>query len=382
MAYNTLNIGDEVQSIAASRFLPQIDQYEYRDLISEFLPPYKKEYKKTKLIMNAFWSHCPYNFPPSKHIEPLLVSMHFNTDTREKLLTEKSKKYLIEHGPVGCRDTESCDWLQKNGIPAYFSGCLTLTLQGNPNIQKQKYILCVDIPRVEREIKKLTGIPVYSINRWIQPFYTYKQKYEFAKIVLRLYNEAHLVVTSRLHAMLPSLAMGTPVLRIIDKSVRNMERFAGYEGFCNTFKFTDDNIEELHNFNFDTPPDNPTKHLEYRDKLIKICSDFTGYDNSESLVDDDPFPLVKLVKMNAYSYDKVKKTCFYAKKEDLEKAIKGINKKIRVFDYINKDEVFKKENQKLLRINMLKCKFLSKVTKGDKQKHYREKYILLKQRLL
>ena len=100
------------------------------------------------------------------------------------------------------------------------------------------------------------------------------------------------------------------------------------------------------------------------------------------MVDDDPFPLVKLVKMNAYSYDKVKKTCFYAKKEDLEKAIKGINRKIRVFDYINKDDVFKKENQKLLRINMLKCKFLSKVTKGEKQEHYREKYNILKQRLL
>ena len=36
--YSTENIGDEVQSIAARRFLPRIDEYVERDKLAEWEP--------------------------------------------------------------------------------------------------------------------------------------------------------------------------------------------------------------------------------------------------------------------------------------------------------------------------------------------------------
>ena len=142
LGYNSINIGDEIQSVAQSRFLPQIDEVVYREQIKNFVP---KLGKKTKCIMNAWWMWRPKNFPPSKWIEPLLISMHIRPAVRKEIFTNESKEYFLKHGPVGCRDMGTYEWLKNEGIPAYFSGCLTLTLQRNYNIPRQDYILCVDV---------------------------------------------------------------------------------------------------------------------------------------------------------------------------------------------------------------------------------------------
>ncbi len=59
-SYSTENIGDEIQSIAASRFLPQIDYYINRDYMNDFKPDTDEQ---IKLIMNGWYSHRPQNFP-------------------------------------------------------------------------------------------------------------------------------------------------------------------------------------------------------------------------------------------------------------------------------------------------------------------------------
>ena len=38
------------------------------------------------------------------------------------------KSYTEKYGPVGARDKETERLFKSKGIPAYFSGCLTLTL--------------------------------------------------------------------------------------------------------------------------------------------------------------------------------------------------------------------------------------------------------------
>ena len=50
LRYSSVNIGDEIQSIAASRFLPRIDCLVQREKIKQFSSGIK-----TKLIMNAWW---------------------------------------------------------------------------------------------------------------------------------------------------------------------------------------------------------------------------------------------------------------------------------------------------------------------------------------
>ena len=44
------------------------------------------------------------------------------------MLTDEAQAYLRRHGPVGCRDWNTVFLLLSAGIDAFFSGCLTTTV--------------------------------------------------------------------------------------------------------------------------------------------------------------------------------------------------------------------------------------------------------------
>lgn len=68
--YNTQNIGDEIQSLAALKFLPKVDYFINRDYINYFVPDTDEE---IKLIMNGWYTHQPHHFPiKQSQIHPLL----------------------------------------------------------------------------------------------------------------------------------------------------------------------------------------------------------------------------------------------------------------------------------------------------------------------
>lgn len=313
LKYAAMNIGDEIQSIAAMRFLPHIDCYIHRENTHKFHSDIK-----TKLIMNAWWMWRPKNFPPSKDIDPLLISMYIRRDIRKRILTEKTKKYLIEHGPVGCRDKDTEEWLKSNNIPAYFSGCLTLTLQRNPLIKRKDYIIAVDVPEyIEEKIRKRTKRPVYNLFRVISPCFTQEERYKIAKILLSVYQSAHCIITSKLHAAMPALALETPVLLLDsnDNNLHNDGRFFGLKELCNIVK-EDDFMADKDSYDIDAPPRNPSLHLALRDKLIKTCSEFTGYNNENSLLDENIIPELELLKLINYNYEKVFKTAHWLRSKD------------------------------------------------------------------
>ncbi len=68
-----------------------------------------------------------YDFPYHRHIRPLFVSWHLG---RPDLLTPDSVAYLQRYGPVGCRDWTTVFVLLSAGVDAFFTGCLTSTLDG------------------------------------------------------------------------------------------------------------------------------------------------------------------------------------------------------------------------------------------------------------
>lgn len=317
LKYSSINIGDEIQSVAAMRFLPKVEEYVHREQINRFVP---EKGKKTKLIMNAWWMWLPENFPPSEYIDPLLISMYIRADIRDTFLTPEVREYLTTHGPVGCRDLSTCEWLKKEGIPAYFSGCLTLTLQRNRKVKRENYILCIDIPKnVIEEIKKRTKRPVHVVSRNISPFYTSKQRIEVAKLFLRLYHNAHCVVSSRLHAVLPSLAFETPVLRLVTgKDEMDIEgRFSGMEDIANVVS-VDEFMNNKKCYNFNRPPKNPKKYLKIRDELIKRCTEFTGFDRRKSFIIHHQDPLLELLKLTKYTDKQLDRLLYWANKKDLE----------------------------------------------------------------
>ena len=280
--YNTENIGDEVQSIAARRFLPKVDYYIDRDNLSNF----KSDYP-VKLIMNGWYNRNPKSWPPraDSNIEPLLISMHVSQKDKQvvkSFLSPDSVEFLKKNGPVGARDKTTEEFFIKHNIPSYFSGCVTLTLQRDPEIKKRDFILAVDVSKkVVETIKQRTNRPVIEISVYHFPYLSREERLFVAEYFLSLYQSAAAVITTRLHAMLPSLAFETPVLLIKDNQKYEAKR---YEGLAELVRSATEKefINSPDIFKFDKPTKNPTKYKKIRDSLIKKCSDFTGFNNDKT----------------------------------------------------------------------------------------------------
>lgn len=382
LAYTSANIGDEIQSIASMRFLPRIDEYIQRENIKNFVP---KNNLRTKLIMNAWWMLHPNNFPPKEeYVEPLLISMYIRDTLREKFLLKKENKdFLIKNGPVGCRDMGTYKWLKSENIPTYFSGCLTLTIQRNYDIARQNYILCVDVPPdIVNKIKQYTSRPVYTMTRTLFPTYTPTQRFELAKIVLRAYHDAHLVISPRLHVILPSLAMETPVLRLKSKDyniVEDYTRYDGYESFFNTIDIDKPDLnKQIQNYNFDNPPANPQHHLELREQIIKKCSEFTGYDNKNSLIDNDPYPLITLIGLNRFTSLHNKRMLYWNDNIDILNALWNKLNNITKYKITDENSIPEYKPVKNILLIYLKCfryYVLHKISFGKQKLRYKKKYL-------
>lgn len=117
------NVGDYIQSLAQEQFYDHIDCLVQRESMNTFSSD-----EKVRVIMNSWFMHQPRNFPPSECILPLFVSFHLTPNAADEFLSKKTVAYLKVHEPIGTRDYATLDLLQKQGIKAYFSGCLTLTL--------------------------------------------------------------------------------------------------------------------------------------------------------------------------------------------------------------------------------------------------------------
>ena len=66
-----------------------------------------------------------YDFPFPAGVKPLFVSFHCG---RPELLTADAVAYLRRFGPIGCRDWPTVYLLHSLGVPSFFSGCITTTI--------------------------------------------------------------------------------------------------------------------------------------------------------------------------------------------------------------------------------------------------------------
>ncbi len=309
---NTYNIGDDLQSVASARFLPTIDYWAFKEQLSAFK---SEEGEKVKFILNSWYMWRSDNFPPSGDIDPLPISMHFADSCRKNVLTKKTKEWMLAHGPIGCRDVSTKEWLEENGIPAYFSGCLTLTLQENAELRKNSswggYILCLNVsPEVVETIKKRTNRPVFAMDKNLTSYFYAKDRIDISKMYLYLYHQAAAVVTGNMHCAMPSLAVNTPVCLLTseNKGPDVDGRFSGSIDFFHHYTTEEFLANDVYDFN--NPPVNSMKHLETREKLIQTCVAFTGYNHEGPTLpsDFDPsFELMKLLNFCRWDYKKTEK---------------------------------------------------------------------------
>ena len=206
------NTGDAIQSIAARRFLPAVDFLLDRESLhrAEIGEP-------VAVIGNAWYAHNPAHWPPAPGLELLPISMHFSPAAAASFLSDENRGYLVERGPVGARDLFTLAMLRERGIDAYFSGCMTLTMRRPPGIVPSHRIVLCDVDgAVADHVARATGLRTERLSHFEIVEGGIEAKLVRAARMLRSYAAAACVVTSRLHAALPALAMGTPVHLLTD----------------------------------------------------------------------------------------------------------------------------------------------------------------------
>jgi hypothetical protein len=120
-------------------------------------------------------------------------------------------------GVIGCRDSVTADFLAANGVATYLTGCATLTFPRYTG--KREGIYCVDVAdEIKEKVVQLYKEPIF-VSHDLEDLSleqadddTLADQYRRAYALLTKYMKAELVVSSRVHATLPCIAFGTPVI--------------------------------------------------------------------------------------------------------------------------------------------------------------------------
>lgn len=265
MGYDTINIGDEIQSVAIKLLLQKVDYYVNRDnMLQVFNDKYEKVQvpvnEKILLFING-WHGLPKIFPPPECFIPIFVSSHF-TNMFLAQVVDRNLNYFRMLPEIGCRDEWTYNQLKARQIKSRFDGCLTLTLEPpliinislDSRIKSYSNIngpifYYVDTSKslMEKEKAKYPDITHVWISHIIHRnegnTNEFRSRFEIAETLLYLYSKAKRVYTSRLHCYLPCKAMGVEVF-FVDASM-NDPRINSLVGRDDTFYMT----RKVHNRN-------------------------------------------------------------------------------------------------------------------------------------
>lgn len=285
----TNNIGDDIQALAAKRFLPKNSIPIDREFVGQF-----NHSQKIKTIVNGwymytkdlYWSRNDVtapekSWPPSSSIDPLLISIHFTKAFLPTALSDEAVKYMKQYGPVGARDYSTLKELQQRGIPSYFSGCLTLTLE-NSYKERDDIIYVVDLdPVCVSFIKSKTKYKVEVLHHEPRLFILLnnEQRLKHAERFLNKYRKAKCVITSRLHASMPCLAFETPVLLVENGKDPRFDGLRELTRNCTREELLNGKFD----FNFDNPTENPKNYIPIREQLIKRVTHWVRKNSNKKL---------------------------------------------------------------------------------------------------
>lgn len=325
----SLNIGDYIQALASSQFLPKFDGFVER----EELNTYNDE--ETRVIMNGWFMDNPENFPPSNNIIPLYVAIHINSTIANTMLSDASIAHFKQNEPIGCRDYYTRDLLLSKGVNAYFSGCMTLTLGYKyksaqrdkiayfvdpyykcnwtcANIVKYSIFLLKNYKEIKKianqhEEKKITTKNLLNLSVFYKEYSKYftketllnavyicqqdnlyqtnyknnQDRFKKAEQLVSRYAKASLVVTSRIHCALPCLGLGTPVIYTEDTEQTDASacRFGGLRNFFTILKWDNNHLEPEFEVKdlisvYSVKTTNKTNWKPFADNLRHKCIEF------------------------------------------------------------------------------------------------------------
>lgn len=295
------NIGDYIQSQAVIDLIkPNKTKFIDRENL------HKYDGNNLKTIINGWFMEKPNNWPPSAKIKPLFLSFHINPSIVKTFLNKKSIEYFKKNEPIGCRDYYTRDVLIKKGVNAFYSSCLTTTIDRKKYLKEKpptgiivigafdrlnpiidnKSIFKLLLSIIKYPFKKISytiklkkfNNHLLGLNREInthsqiikQPVKSHQKGIELAKEMLEKIAKSEIIITSRIHAALPALAMGLKVIFINEGLDHNnhKQRLLGLKNY-----FTCVNYKDFFMINFDTIKQD-LSHKEYVYNIKKTINNF------------------------------------------------------------------------------------------------------------
>ena len=243
-----LNIGDAAEYLVIKQLYERmgIPESEMKAISLPELTTYQGESLIVALNI-ALDSYVGYNAileNLSPDIFPVFLGISF-TDTN---LNERQTQCLKCYAPIGCRDERSYLCMRALGIPAYLNGCTASVIEIKEEAKKQYAgkVVFVDVPySVIQYVPDSIRPEIVFLN---QEMYCREDEVgcefvpsKWATEVFACYNsKPKLVVTSRFHGAVLSLAKNIPVILTLE---RYTFRFSWLKKYVPIF--TEDNFSEL-----------------------------------------------------------------------------------------------------------------------------------------
>lgn len=230
-----VNIGDNLQFMAIKFLYKKMG---IEDQIVELTTKEVKDYDgREYLVLPLNWNL----FDPgwmnedelsiSPKIIPVFLAMTLGARHNNKYFNNYNIAYLKKYEPIGCRDEVTRNVLLQHGITSYVNGCLTSILPYAESNERDT-VYFADAPA---RLKEYIPYTLCQNCRFVthQKYYSKEESIEsIIKNIISQYDEykrrAKLVITSRLHAASPCMAMGIPVIfvkEIIDERFSWLDKY-------------------------------------------------------------------------------------------------------------------------------------------------------------
>ncbi len=221
---HSTNLGDEIQTIAATRLIQNtgLEQGGFLDRNTLHTTAH------CNVLCNGYFEHSKLQALFQDNINPIISNLHIFWDATRPTLQPEIVTQLKAHAPIGCRDRHTMSILKAHGIDCFFNYCLTLTLPRRETTVQDGKIFIVDLVDLDGFLPLPESMrkshEIEFLTHACGNIYSHDAKMLLAQELLDRYkNEAELVITSRLHCALPCIAMGIPVLLFADPNSERMK---------------------------------------------------------------------------------------------------------------------------------------------------------------
>ena len=214
---SSFNLGDDIQTLAVSRLVPQVDGYVCREALDQVQEP-------CTVPLNGYFMNTGH-WPPAPAVRPVFFAFHAAAAAQAMLCSPASIEYLRRWQPIGCRDRGTMQLLAAHGVETFYSRCLTLTLPRRETPPANGQVFLVGLSRAARQAVPRAlrrGAVQVDQARVRLPIYDANLKRALAGELLEQYRQrARLVITSKIHCAMPCIAMGIPVVFLYDDTKRD-----------------------------------------------------------------------------------------------------------------------------------------------------------------